>query len=83
MSQLSLSVPSELQHWVDERVATGAYADVGEYLRQLIRRDQDEYEADVRRVRRLIDDGLASGVLDQEPEDVLDEIIAGIRRSDG
>lgn len=82
MSQLTISLPPDLQGWVDSRLAKGGYVDAESYVRQLIQHDQDVYEADVRRVRQLIDEGLASGVLDAEPEDVLDEIIAGIYHSD-
>lgn len=83
MAQLSISVPADLRHWVDTRVARAGYADLDEYVRALIRRDQDEYEADVRRVRALVEQGRASGVIDAEPEDILDEIIAGIPTAHG
>jgi antitoxin ParD1/3/4 len=78
MSQLTISLPPELQGWVDARLAKGGYTDAESYVRQLIQHDRYAYEAEVQRVRKLIDEGLASGVLDAEPEDVLDEIIAGI-----
>jgi antitoxin ParD1/3/4 len=82
MSQLTISLPPELQGWVDARLAKGGFPDAQTYVRQLIQHDQTLYEAEVRRVRQLIDEGLASGILDAEPEDVLDEIIAGIHDPD-
>ncbi|WP_141243915.1 ribbon-helix-helix domain-containing protein [Sphingomonas lenta] len=81
MTQLSVPMPDDLQRWVDSRVAAEGYADAADYVRQLVQRDQDEYEADIRRVQALIDEGLASGIIDAEPEDVLREIIAEMREA--
>lgn len=83
MSELSIQLPPGLQRWVDLRVSAGRYADAGEYVRDLMRRDQEALDDDVRRVRALVEEGLASGIVDREPEDVLEDIIAGIGRKDG
>ena len=83
MSELSIQLPPNLQRWVELRVSAGRYADAEDYLRDLVRRDQEAVEEDVRRVRALVEEGLASGVVDREPEDILADIIAGIGRKDG
>lgn len=83
MVQLSISVPPELQHWLDGRVAAEGYSNAAEYVRELIQRDQDDYDADVRRVRRFIQEGIDSGIVDMEPEDVLKEIMASTPRTHG
>ena len=83
MSELSIQLPPNLQRWVELRVSVGRYADAEDYLRDLVRRDQEALEEDVRRVRALVEEGLASGVVDREPEDILADIIAGIGRKDG
>lgn len=83
MAQLSITVPDELARWIDGRIAAGIFVDAADYLRDLVRRDQDAHLSDVRRVQALIDAGLASGVVDAEPEDVLREIVAGIPARDG
>jgi antitoxin ParD1/3/4 len=76
MTYHTLSFPPALQAWVDARIAEGRYADAADYLRDLVRRDS-EYAADDRRwLKAMIDEGLASGIVDAEPEDVLDAIIA-------
>jgi len=74
MTYHTVSMPPALQAWVDARLAEGAYADAADYLRDLVRRDQ-EY-ADQHWLKAMIDEGLKSGVLDQDAEEVLDEIIA-------
>ncbi|TPG10393.1 type II toxin-antitoxin system ParD family antitoxin [Sphingomonas oligophenolica] len=80
MTELSVSMPPALQNWVDARLSEGRYADAAEYLRDLIRRDQAE---DVRWVRMMIAEGEASGYLDANPDDIIDEIIAELPAGDG
>ena len=83
MDHLHVSLSEGLQHYVDERVAAEGYADPADFVRDLVQRDQAAYETDVARVRALIDEGRASGIIDIEPEVILDEIIAGIHRHHG
>ncbi len=61
MSQNTLSVdlPEGMRGYLDERVRSGEYGDAGEYLRDLIRRDQRDQAG--RRFRGLIADGIDSG----------------------
>ena len=56
---LSVEMPDPLRTFVDERVRRGDYADEGEYLRDLVRRDRESQAA--ARLRELIEAGLASG----------------------
>ena len=83
MVQLTVPLPADLQRWVDARVAAEGYTDAADYLRELVRRDQDEHHLDVLRVRRLVDEGRASGIVDAEPEDMLAEIMAEIPGAHG
>lgn len=76
MTQLNIDMPPALQHWVDRRIAEGRFADATDYVRDLVRRDQERTEGDAAWVREMIAEGLASGVVDAEPEDVLREIMA-------
>ena len=76
MNAFTIAVPDELQRWVEARLAEGVYADAADYLRDLIRRDLAESAVDRRWLKAMIDEGLASGIVDQEPEDVLASLIA-------
>jgi len=76
MANLNISMPPALEQWVDSRLAEGRYADAADYVRDLIRRDQEADEVDRQWVRERIAEGFASGVIDAEPEDVLREIMA-------
>ncbi len=76
MTYHTLSFPPALQAWVDARIAEGRYADAEDYLRDLVRRDQEAIAEDRSWVRAMIQEGLDSGVLGQDADEVLDEIIA-------
>ncbi len=56
---MSFSLPESMRAYIDERVRTGCYGNTSEYLRDLIRRDQEEQAKS--QLRQLIADGLASG----------------------
>ncbi len=75
MTDLSFSVPSPLHSRIEHRATEAGYADVGDYVRDLIERDLARAE-DTERVRALIEEGEASGYLEAEPEDLIEEIIA-------
>lgn len=56
---MSFALPESLRDYIDARVRSGEYGNTSEYLRDLIRRDQQEQAA--RRLRELISEGLESG----------------------
>jgi antitoxin ParD1/3/4 len=56
---MSFALPEALRSYVDQRVQSGQYGNTSEYLRELIRRDQEEQAK--KRLRELIEDGLNSG----------------------
>ena len=56
---MSFALPEALRSYVDDRVRSGQYGNTSEFLRELIRRDQEE-QAKVR-LRELIEEGLNSG----------------------
>ena len=64
MGTMNISLPDTLREFVDQRVAQGSYGTSSEYLRDLIRRDQDRL-----RLRGLLLEGAdspASGEADAE-----------------
>lgn len=52
---MNVSLPEELRTFVDEQVEDGRYGSTSEYVRELIRRDQDRH-----RLRGLLLDGATS-----------------------
>lgn len=57
MSTMNISLPDSLKSFVDEQVSSRGYGTSSEYLRALIRRDQDRAQ-----LRRLLLDGASSAV---------------------
>jgi antitoxin ParD1/3/4 len=55
MSTMNVSLPEGLKDFVDEQVAVRGYGTSSEYVRDLIRRDQER-----QRLRSLLLDGAAS-----------------------
>lgn len=56
---MSFALPESMREYIDNRVAAGSYGNTSEYIRDLIRRDQEEQAK--KRLRDLIEVGLASG----------------------
>lgn len=44
MSAMNISLPDALKSFVDEQVSQGCYGTSSEYVRELIRRDQDRLQ---------------------------------------
>ena len=57
MTTMNISLPEKLKVFVDERVANAGYGTSSEYLRELIRRDQDRLQ-----LRSLILEGAKAQV---------------------
>ena len=77
MSKLSVSLTVDLQRHINSRVAAEGFADPADYLRDLVQRDRCGYRADVARVEAMIDEGVASGIVNARPEDLPREIVDG------
>ena len=75
MADFTLSMPEGLRKWAEQRVAEGRYADTDDYIRALIRQDQDEAESDTAWLQAGIDEGLASELLAEDAFAVIDTVI--------
>lgn len=70
MAQMNISIPDKLKGWVEQRVAEGRYSSTSDYVRDLVRRDQ-ENEEKLRRLQAAIDEGRASGISKRTIEDII------------
>jgi antitoxin ParD1/3/4 len=80
MAQMNVSIPDKLKGWAEQRVAEGRYSSTSDYIRDLVRRDQENVER-ARRLQAAIDEGRASGISTRDPFEYLAELRAGL--SDG
>lgn len=76
MIHVSIPLPPDLQSWVESRVSDGTYADTADYFRDLAERDRELNGR--QRLKALIEEGLASGVVDQDIDEMFDEILADL-----
>lgn len=90
MGEMSFDFPPDLRRWIEERVAEGRYADAGDYVRDLIRRDQDGFHPDAEEtpeyiawVRERVAEAQAAPLIDRDPRDIIDELIAKRRTARG
>jgi antitoxin ParD1/3/4 len=83
MAQMNISLPDALKAWAEQRVAEGRYSSTSDYVRDLMRRDQDEAQQQADWLQRQIDEGLASGFDPRPASEVLVEIMARNRTGRG
>ena len=56
---MSFALPESMREYIATRVSAGNYGNTSEYIRDLVRRDQEEQAK--KHLRELIEEGLASG----------------------
>jgi antitoxin ParD1/3/4 len=57
---MSFALPESMRKCIDDRVAAGNYGNTSEYIGDLVHRDQEDQAK--KRLRDLIEEGLASGL---------------------
>jgi antitoxin ParD1/3/4 len=76
MATMNISVPDPMKDWVQTQIETGAYANTSDYIRDLIRKDQ-EYRTKIALLQQAINEGLESGLSTKS----FDEIIQAARQA--
>ena len=81
MATMTVSLPDPMKEWIEEQIRCGQYADAGDYLRHLVRRDQErqvnrpqlataEQPLSLEEARRLAADAKASGISQRSPAEI-------------
>ena len=78
MATMNVSLPDPMKAWVEQQTQTGKFGNASDYVRDLIRRDQERQSA-IARLQTLIDEGFASGMSSR----TFEEIIADARARAG
>jgi antitoxin ParD1/3/4 len=71
MATMNVSLPDPMKEWVEAQAQTGRYSNASDYVRDLIRRDQERVSK-LAELQRLITEGLDSGISDRSIGDVLE-----------
>ena len=75
MSTMNISLPAPLKNFVDEHVAAAGYGTSSEYVRELIRRDQDRLH-----LRSLIIEGASSSITGEADKQYFSGLRADINK---
>ncbi|MEX3776345.1 type II toxin-antitoxin system ParD family antitoxin [Pseudomonas sp. MYb118] len=78
MSTMNVSLPDALKSFVDDQVSLRGYSTSSEYVRELIRKDQDRQH-----LRGLLMAGAASASMDVADRDYFDSLRARVRTAQG
>lgn len=83
MATMNVSLPDKMKQWVEDQVQTGRYGNASDYVRDLVRRDQ-ERAAKKAEFERLVQEGIDSGISPLTPEEIFDRVRrkAGIDKPD-
>ncbi|AYO75921.1 type II toxin-antitoxin system ParD family antitoxin [Sphingobium yanoikuyae] len=76
MSTMNISLPEGLKSFVDQQVSTRGYGTSSEYVRELIRKDQD-----IQKLRSLLLEGANSASGAPADKDYFDDLRSRVRRS--
>ncbi len=69
MATMNISLPDPMKRWAETQTQSGRYSNVSDYVRDLIRRDQDVTDKIVR-LQKHVDEGRASGLSEETMEDI-------------
>ena len=74
----TITLTDRQDRWVKARIAAGGFTNDSEYIRDLIRRDQ-ERSAGYRELEAAIREGIDSGTSDRTVTQIMDEVEARLR----
>ena len=77
MATMNISLPKKMKDWVEKRVSEGSYANSSDYIRDLIREDEDRRQV-YDEIMQAAEDGLASGFSERTPQEIVEATLAEI-----
>ncbi|ABA06340.1 helix-turn-helix protein, CopG [Nitrobacter winogradskyi Nb-255] len=84
MATMNVSLPDAMKDWVEAQAETGRYANASDYVRDLIRKDQERNDK-IAAMQRFVDEGLNSGAGNRSKDALFAEAVkrAGTPRGNG
>jgi len=80
MATMNISVPDPMKDWVQSQVDKGSYANTSDYVRDLIRQDQQNQDK-MQALQEAITVGLESGISNKSFKDVIDKARNSLKNS--
>ena len=72
MATMNVSLPEQMKEWVEAQAKSGKYGNASDYVRDLIRHDQERAEQ-IAKFYELVDEGFASGISEMTAEEIFEE----------
>ncbi|MDB5530026.1 MAG: type toxin-antitoxin system ParD family antitoxin [Devosia sp.] len=69
MATMNVSLPDQMKDWVEAQVRDGKYGNSSDYVRDLIRHDQERAEK-LTEFQRLVQEGYDSGISPLSMDDI-------------
>ncbi|MEM1132934.1 MAG: type II toxin-antitoxin system ParD family antitoxin [Pseudomonadota bacterium] len=66
----TITVTVQQDEWIKSQIVSGAYTNDSEYIRDLIRHDQERAQK-IAAMQKLVDEGLASGISERSMDEIL------------
>jgi antitoxin ParD1/3/4 len=82
MATMNVSLPDPMKDWVEAQARTGRYSNASDYVRDLIRKDQERTDKIVA-MQRFVDEGLNSGIGERSSDALFAAAEARVQSSPG
>jgi antitoxin ParD1/3/4 len=69
VATMNVSLPDPMKDWVEAQARTGRYSNASDYVRDLIRKDQERSEK-IAAMQKAVDEALASGISSRSMESI-------------
>ncbi|MEM1038009.1 MAG: type II toxin-antitoxin system ParD family antitoxin [Pseudomonadota bacterium] len=69
MATMNISLPDQMKGWVEKQAEAGRYSNSSDYVRDLIRKDQERADK-IAHMQALVTKSLDSGISDQSLSDI-------------
>ena len=63
MATMNVSLPDQMKDWVEAQAKSGRYSNASDYVRDLIRRDQERRDEAIQELRSLLDEAEALSLI--------------------
>jgi len=79
MASMNISLPDPMKDWVETQTNSGRYDNASEYVRDLIRHDQDR-ASKIATMQKLVEEAFENGASDKRLDDICAEAQAQANR---
>lgn len=80
MARLTISMPDAMSEFINSEIATGKYDNVSEYLRDLVRHEQERKENAYRELGEMLIAARESGISNASMQDIQNRVKEKLRR---